>query len=71
MAGDTTSLAAIVRLLAHPEVDGLQVLKEKPVVVGIRRAGKWTWFFKPTAALGLQQAERALQGLPLLEEKLP
>ena len=72
MAGDTTGLAAIARILAHPEVTGIQLLKERPACVGVRKGDppghKWTWTFGANAALSLQMAEKSLAGLPLLEE---
>ena len=71
MAGDATGLAAVARLLGHPDVDGIQILKEKPVVVGVRRSGKWAWFFGPTAAVALAQAEKTVKGLPLFEAEGP
>lgn len=67
MAGDATGLAAVARILGSDQVDGIQILKEQPVTVGIRRAGKWSWVGGATAALALQQAERVLKGLPLID----
>jgi hypothetical protein len=76
VAGDTNGLAAIARILAHPEVTGVQVLRERPACVGVRKGSppehKWTWTFGPNAAVALAMAEKALAGLPLLaEEVLP
>lgn len=76
MAGDSSGLAAIARILSHPEVTGVQLLKERPACVGVRKGDppdhKWTWTFGANSALALQQAEKALAGLPLLgEEALP
>jgi hypothetical protein len=62
MASET--LSAVARLLAHPEVTGVQLLKERPVCVGLRRNAKWSWVFGETAAAALALAEKQLEPIP-------
>ena len=62
-----SDLSAMVRIMAHPDVDGIQVdWSKRPICVGIHRLGKWCWLYGATATYALAQAERVTRGLPAL-----
>jgi hypothetical protein len=54
------SIETMARILDLPGVTGIQLLRERPVCVGVRRDARWSWWSGPSLAAALRYAEAAI-----------
>jgi hypothetical protein len=59
--GTADVVASMRRILFTDGVEGFQIEKGRPITVGVKRRGKWHWWFGPFLLAALKGAEAGLR----------